>query len=379
MCFGRLGESYELLALKSCGISILRIMLPILIISIIISIGLFLFSNNILPEYHKKVKNLLFHAINSNPALKFVNGEFNNHIPGYIIKIHKIYGKNSDSLQNIFIHKQYNIYNNQTTIIAKYGNIKSLFNKSIIKFELYNGYIYETKFKIINQKDNKYNKITLTSPNKITNFNLLSIYINIYKIFNKTLYKKNIQENFRFYKYNKLTTIINNIKIKYKFILLNKYPKNNKYNNTKQHNYIKNTKNNNINILLNIKNIQNIKKQYAKIVIYQQHIITFSIICIIFCLIGLSLGSIIRKGGLGIPFIMSMLIFIIWFLIITFFESESKLGNLNPYIASWLPNIILFIFSLFLTKQAIEDSKILDIYIYTHFFSKLFKLFKLNN
>lgn len=369
ICFGTLGEYYELLAIKSCGISTLRIMFPVLIISTLISIGLFLFSNNILPVQHKKVKNLLFNAINTNPALKFINGEFNNHIPGFVIHIKKIYGKNSDSLQNIFIHKQNNIYKNQTTIIAQYGMLKSFFNKSLLKFELYNGYIYENHIHIFNNKK----KIKFISPNKTINFSTLSIYINFSEIFNKTLYSKNMQEYFKFCKYNKLTKIIDSIKQNNKFAFLypkkqkNKlinifYNKRNKKINIQNYNQVKNKKKKNNKILLSkIKNIKNIKKQYAKVVIYQQHIITFSVMCIIFSLIGSSLGSIIQKGGLGIPVIIAILIFIIWFLMFTFSESESKLGNLNPYIAAWLPNLILFIVSFFLTKQAIEDYKVFDI------------------
>lgn len=388
MCFGKLGEQFELCAMKSAGISLIRIMLPIFILSILISIGLFFISNNILPENHKRAKNLLFNAINANPSLRFTSGQFNNDIPGFTIRINEIYGKKFDSLKQILIHKQANAYQDQTTIIAKFGTIRLNINKSLLKFKLYDGIIYDTQIESIENY-----KERLRQPNRTTKFTQLSIYIDISKFINKKLDEENIQEHFEFYKYNKLIKIIDSLKKVNDSITFTK-AKNNFRNISMTNlkfdssiidfnkkitpiaNWIKFDNIKKINILKNIVKeineqltlyfipdselIMSEKKNYAKIVIHQQRIITFSIMSIIFFIIGSSLGSIIKKGGVGIPMILAMIIFIIWFLIFTLSESESKLGNLNPYLAAWLPNLILLPLGIFLTKKALEDSILFD-------------------
>jgi lipopolysaccharide export system permease protein len=94
---------------------------------------------------------------------------------------------------------------------------------------------------------------------------------------------------------------------------------------------------------------------------YQQRIIAYSVTCIIFFLIGASLGSIIRKGGVGLPVVIAIIIFIIFYVMNLSVENVAWKGKMDPYIAAWLPNMILFPFGAWLTYKALTDSQVFDV------------------
>ncbi|MFY7815553.1 MAG: LptF/LptG family permease, partial [Chryseobacterium taeanense] len=116
-------------------------------------------------------------------------------------------------------------------------------------------------------------------------------------------------------------------------------------------------------------------KYYSKVVIYQQRIVTYSFTCIIFFLIGASLGSIIRKGGMGLPVIIAIVIFIIFYVINVGVENMAWSGKINPYLAAWIPNLVLFPFGIWMTYKALTDSQLFDVEKYKAFFKPLTKLF----
>ena len=121
--------------------------------------------------------------------------------------------------------------------------------------------------------------------------------------------------------------------------------------------------------------IREIVKGHNKIVIYQQRIVSYSFTCMIFFLIGASLGSIIRKGGMGLPVIIAIVIFIIFYAVNLTVENLSWKGSLNPYLATWIPNLILFPFSIWLTYKALTDSQLFDIEKYRALFKPLIDKF----
>lgn len=108
---------------------------------------------------------------------------------------------------------------------------------------------------------------------------------------------------------------------------------------------------------------------------YQQRIISYSFTCIIFFLIGASLGSIIRKGGMGLPVVISIIIFIIFYVLNLSVENLSWKGALDPYLAAWIPNMVLFPFSVWLTYKALTDSQLFDIEKYKALFKPIIDKF----
>ena len=116
-------------------------------------------------------------------------------------------------------------------------------------------------------------------------------------------------------------------------------------------------------------------KLYAKVVMHQQQILAYSVMSVLFLLIGTSLGSIVRKGGIGMPILLSIIIFIIFFVLNISAENMAWKGEMDPYIAAWLPNFIFLPFSIWITYKANTDSQILDVEKYKSWIMPLIKKF----
>ncbi|MCB9201786.1 MAG: LptF/LptG family permease [Flavobacteriales bacterium] len=403
MCFGGFGERYELAAMKASGISLARIMLPVFGFTLVVAVGLFFFSNNVLPDNHRKAKNLLYNIAQSKPALRFVSGQFNSNIPGFTMRVGEISGENSDQLKDIMIHKQATSYQDQTTVIAENGILNSTADKKYLKFELHKGFIYDSKIKSLDYVSRT------KQPNTITEFDTLTMHVDVSALVEKALDNESISDHFRFYKFNKLQAVIDSTVHSQDSLFINQADASFRtVTNTtpefdsiyidvedeyyhepfifeelpleKQKSVLQSAISQvNMNIVQtiesHIKSLAWEKKIRSKMIVHQQRIISFSVMCLIFFLIGAPLGSIIRKGGLGMPVVVSIFIFIIWFIIYTYAESESKLGGLNPYVAAWLPNMVMLPLGIFLTKRAMEDSEIFDISRYNKVLKKISSLF----
>ncbi|SHK09097.1 LptF/LptG family permease [Chryseobacterium polytrichastri] len=403
MSFGEFGERYELAAMKAAGISLTRVMMPLLGVSTALAIMLFFFSNNIIPDFQRKAKNMLFNIAQTKPALNFTPGQFIDQLPGYMVKFDKIYGENGENIEGVFVHRKASTYENQQSIVAEKGKFVPAANKNYLKLVLYNGYIFEDNF------SGKPDNVRLKQPDQAIKFDTLTSHFDISEIINKAIDEEQITDDYRFQTFNQLQKTINkNKKDNEKFFatssgdVLNQtnavitYMEQNKskaipkaqvkldtvksdkklemiYN---AHNRLDNlkstleTKNNEIN--------PNIK-YFSKVVIYQQRILTYSFTCIIFFLIGASLGSIIRKGGMGLPVIIAIVIFIIFYVINVGVENIAWAGKMNPYLAAWLPNIILFPFGVWMTYKALTDSQLFDAEKYKVLFKPIMKLFSKKN
>lgn len=148
MTFGDFGERYELAAMKSAGISLLRVMRPLLIMVILLSVLLYFFSNNIIPDFQRKAKNMLYNIASSRPALNFTPGQFIDTVPGMTIKFDEIKGENGENVTGVFIHKVANSYEDNQTVVAKNGKFVQAVDKHYLKLILYNGYIFQIRLLI---------------------------------------------------------------------------------------------------------------------------------------------------------------------------------------------------------------------------------------
>ena len=142
MTFGNMGESYELVAIKSAGISLLRFMMPLLVLTIIICGIAFTFSNNIIPVANLKSRTLLADIVGAKPSFDLQEGVFYDKIPGFSIKVGK---KVNDSvIRDIIIYEQTNALQDNF-IIATDGVMRSSPNKRYLEFILKNGWRYEER------------------------------------------------------------------------------------------------------------------------------------------------------------------------------------------------------------------------------------------
>ncbi|WP_312903125.1 LptF/LptG family permease [Chryseobacterium taichungense] len=401
MSFGEFGERYELAAMKAAGISLTRVMVPLLGVTTILAIMLYFFSNNIIPDFQRKAKNMLFNIAQTKPALNFTPGQFIDQIPGYMVKFDKISGENGENIDGVFIHKKATTFDNQRSIVAEKGKFVPAANKNYLKLILYNGYVYEDNFA------GKAENVRLKQPDQAIKFDSLTSHFDVSEIIDKAIEEEKITDDYRFETFNELNKTIDQTKKNNdKFFtninndVLNQTNSVMSYMDAKQNrskakpkqnlklDTLKSEKkleiiNNAYSRLDNLKSTLEAKnneidpgvKYYSKVVIYQQRIVTYSFTCIIFFLIGSSLGSIIRKGGMGLPVIIAIVIFIIFYVINVGVENMAWSGKINPYFAAWVPNLVLFPFGIWMTYKALTDSQLFDAEKYKAFFKPITRLF----
>ena len=402
MSFGEFGERYELAAMKAAGISLTRVMAPLMGVATVLAVLLFLFSNNIIPDFQKKAKNMLFNIAQTKPALNFTPGQFIDQLPGYMVKFDKIYGENGENIEGVFVHRKASTYENQQSIVAQKGKFVPAANKNFLKLELYNGYIFEDNFA------GKGENVRLKQPDQAIKFDTLVSHFDISEVINKAIEKEQITDDYRFQTYGQLNeTVAKNKKENAAYFenissdvlsqtnsVISYMDKNKSKAVAKQQIKLDTVKQdkklemiyNAYNRLDNLKTTASGKKNefgsnikyFSKVVIYQQRIISYSVTCIIFFLIGASLGSIIRKGGMGLPVIIAIIIFIIFYVMNLGIENISWGGGMSPYLAAWLPNLILLPFGVWMTYKALTDSQLFDAEKYKALFKPITRRFSKN-
>ncbi|AYO57557.1 permease [Chryseobacterium sp. 6424] len=402
MTFGDFGERYELAAMKAAGISLTRIMTPLFAVCFLFSFFLFLFSNNVIPDFQRKAKNMLYNIAATKPALNFAPGQFIQQIPGYSVKFDKISGESGENLDGVFIHKMANSYENQQSIVAEKGKFVPAENRNYLKLVLFNGHIYEDNIGNVD-----YNQ-RLKQPDQAIKFDTLVSHFNISDIINKALEAEQITDDYSFQHFLQLNSTIDKTKKENHNILSNL--SNEVINHTNGYvGYIDRVKSpvppkappaitslkkeqkqellySAYSKIEGIKQLNAGKKSqvkdlhsyFSRVVMYQQRIFAYSVTCLIFFLIGASLGSIIRKGGLGLPVVIAIIIFIIFYVLNLSVENMAWAGEIDPYLASWLPNMVLFPFGVWLTYKALTDSQLFDIEKYKNFLKPVTKLFTKN-
>lgn len=384
MSFGEFGERYELAAMKAAGISLTRVMIPLFGVSTFLAILLYFFSNNIVPDFQRKAKNMLFNIAQTKPALNFTPGQFIDQIPGYMVKFDKIEGENAEKLTGVFIHRKANTFENQQSIVAERGAFVPAKNPAYLKLLLFNGYVFEDSYA------GKGENVRLKQPDQAIKFDTLTAHFDISELIDKAIEKEQITDDYRFQTFRELNSTIKTVQKDNKRLADNmsadllaqtnsaiSYMDRTKAKAPAKAQYkldtIKTEKKldlifNGYNRLDNLKSALEGKnnelnpsvKYFSKVIIYQQRIVTYSVTCIIFFMIGASLGSIIRKGGMGLPVIIAIVIFIIFYVINVGCENIAWTGKISPYFAAWLPNLILFPFGVWMTYKALTDSQLFD-------------------
>ena len=315
------------------------------------------------------------------------------------MKFDKIYGEKGEKLEGVFLHKNASSYDDQQTIIAKSGKFAPAVDRNYLKLILYNGYVFTDDI-----SNKNYNE-RLRQPNQSVKFDSLVNHFDISELINNAIEKEKITDDYRFQTYGEVQETLEKNR-KGNIATLNSIatPVISQTNNYVE--YIDKTKTkdkitqpykidtlkkdkklevlwgayNKIealksNVNSNETGIRDTIKQHNKIVMYQQRIISYSFTCIIFFLIGASLGSIIRKGGMGLPVIIAIIIFIIFYVLNLSMENLAWKGAMNPYLATWIPNIALFPFSIWLTYKALTDSQLFDIEKYRALFKPIIEKF----
>ena len=386
MTFGALGEKSELVAMKSAGVSLRRIMNPLIVFVVFISVGSFMFSNYVMPIANLKSGSLLYSIQKQKPALNIKAGVFYNGIEGYSIKVEE---KSDDgqSLKNIIIYNHTSRNGNDNIIIAESGSMKLTKDERFLEFKLIDGYSYlqekekrgkrkkphrTTKFKedlILFDLSAFDFKRTSTALYKghyamLNNQQLNNAIDSLKQKLNQRqeLIKENVIEKYNLSKLEKVDAEIKSLDST--FANLQK---------TRMYDFA-------INKLRTLKSVANSNKSdldYREYIIRKHQIewhrkISLAIACIILFLIGAPLGTIIRKGGFGMPVMISVFFFVFYHVINIIGEKAAKEATLSVVEGMWLANFIFLPIAILLSYKTSKGITIFDSSIYTNPFRKLF-------
>ena len=407
MIFGNLGEKFELTAMKASGISLLKVMSPLIILISFIAVGAFFFQNNVLPVAQTKMWTLLYSMRQKSPELEIPEGVFYTQIPGYNFYVESK-DRDSGTLFNLMIYDVSRGFDNARVILADSGHLKSADDKAHLFLQLYNGEQFENL-----RENGSYSQSS--QPYRSENFDLKEILLafdanftrmdeagmrNQYVGKNMTqlqatidsvglrvdsigaVYAKEIKER----PYINVTPVstrlvngkaVEEVRIPYPAASVKSYNIDSVFyaDLHRTRNYLTSA----------IRRVQTIKQEYEfrsfvmeedRATIRRHGIemhrkFTLSFACLVFFFIGAPLGAIIRKGGIGTPLVISVLLFIFYYIIDNTGFKFARDGKTAVWEGVWLSSFVLLPLGVFLTYKAMRDSAVLNGDAYKNFFRRL--------
>jgi len=408
MTFGNLGEKLELLSMKAAGISLFRIMLSLMVFISLISIGAFFFSNNVLPASQRKLWTLIMAIKQTSPELEIPTGEFYPGITGYNIYV-KDKDNNRKMLKDVMIYNFSNGFNNASVMVADSARMQLSSDKTYLMIDLYNGESFENLKKVEGESAKgsiPYRRESFGEKRIVINFNA-----NFAKIDQNVLKNDYISKNLsqlqhsidsidlrvdsicsaysysfmRNHFFDRQTFISKTFKesIQAKVDKAEKNPLYESLNADQKKNAVTYALGQAKSVESDIESNKDYQKSERLIGIRHgiewHHKFTLSFACLIFFFIGAPLGAIIRKGGLGLPIVISVLLFIVYYVIDNTGYKLAREDVWPVWQGIWLSSFSLLPIGIFFTYKAATDSPILNIETYLNFFRKIGSLFGKKN
>ena len=387
MALGTLAENYEFAAIKSAGISLKRVIRPLVILVVLLSGLNFVFLNNIYPWATLKQKNLYLNMKKKKPALALVPGAFNTEIPGFSIKFDEKYGEEKNLLKNVQIADLSANKGKIKVITAEKGTISTEEGSKYMTLTLENGNYFEEHLNRTMMPQDK-----AKMPASKATFKTYTINIDISSFSDgNTLNDEKVKEHHGMLSIVQLDSISKINKVDYDTYIQNradifynsiyakklyKYPDsvlNKKLAPEILNNFNLRNKSTVLNESIQLLNrnidrnkyqIKDFKDKRKILNLYDfefYYRISFSLACLVLFFIGAPLGSIIRKGGFGLPMIMAITIFVIYFFISQLGRNLSEESAISALLGSWLSTLILLPFGLLLTRRATKGMGIFNI------------------
>ena len=401
MTFGNFGERYELLSMKAAGIPLLRIMRPLIILCTFICCISFYFQNVIAPKAQMKLWTLLVSMKQTSPELDIPEGVFYSEIDGYNIYV-KQKDRETGVMQDLLIYNFSDGFENAHIIWASEGKMEMTSDKQHLYLHLYNGEQFENlKSQTISSKNVPYRRETFREKHIIIEFNggfnlvdggflsNRSDSKNMTEISNsidslsfradsigRTMFDEIKLSTYNAHSLSKedstkvsqklLPSIINADSIFRAYTLSEKGEAlKNAYNQTNKLAGDWSVKS--IQVTDTDKNILRHKTDWHKK-------ITLSLSCLMFFFIGAPLGAIIRKGGIGLPVVISVIIFVLYYIIDSGSTRVARSGEMNIVLGVWMSTLILTPIGIFFTYKSNKDSVVFNLEVYLNFFRWLFGL-----
>ena len=398
MTMGSFGENNELLAMKAAGIPLLRILAPLMVLSLFISVAAFFASNNLIPVAYEKIYTLRDDIGKTKEEIKIPTGIFYNGIDGYTLRV--VSRDENDMMHNVMVYDHSKGNGNVSLTVADSGIINMSTDKSSLTFTLFNGTNYE--------EDNTLTSKDSTYALQKVNFEMQQVVIPLKnyafkksdnsKYGNETMTKglaqlrvdrdsltvrhqKNLKTQTR-------KTIFTDA-LKYAYQMDTSNRTNEKYatpicpdslfqwkdldqESTAYKQAITHIHQQITDMKYVPQDIQSVAYPLRRTILESFRKFTLSIACIIFFFIGAPLGAIIRKGGLGTPVIVSMFFFVIYWVVDISGKKLANDGAITPFIGAFISTFVLFPMGAFLTWKSTKDSALFNADSYKAFFVKLF-------
>lgn len=402
--YGNFGERFELLAMKASGIPLVRILMPVLILATLICTGSFYFQNNISPEATKQLYTLLWSMRQKSPELDIPEGIFYSDIPGYNLYVERKDAENG-MLYGVMIYTNTDNYEDTQIVIADSGRLQNTADKTHLKLTLYNGerfknmdnqsgsmlrasipymresFIEEIDYIPFNSEFNLWDANLFAGNAQAKNLEEIhhgidsirarkdsighSIYENAGKSYLARALSPGRKDSVKIVKEAAGVAPLDTL-----FAQLREDQKSSAWKNA----------------LSRAETMKaecefrsscytaDLNTQLRRHLMESQKKYTLSLSCLLFFFIGAPLGAIIRKGGLGIPVVVSVIFFIFYYIINVAGENNAKVGAWDAYFGEWLSSMILLPIGGWLTYKANSDSVVFNIEGYRRFFMKLFGL-----
>ena len=409
MAFGNLGEHLELTAMKSAGVSLIKVMSPLIIFLTFVSVGAFFFQNDVLPKAQVKMWSLLFSMRQKSPELDIPEGAFYDQIEGYNLYVkHK--DRETGMLHGMMIYDVSNGYGYANIIVADSGKLSMTTDKKHLVLQLYSGESFE------DLKDNR-SAVSRRKAGMLyrrESFGHKEILIPFDATFNRmgdeTMSNQYIGKNFK-----ELSHTIDSLTVRSDSIgdgLADKlrdeplcgvaqrrviYHDNKRYEEpippvtlskaidvdsiinsmsvNDKRNVIDLAKNKAVRLKQEMQfkgysledNLATMRRHEIEL----QKKFTLSFACLIFFFIGAPLGAIIRKGGLGVPIVISVFLFIVYYIIDNTGYKLARDGRWAVWEGIWLSSEVLLPLGIFLTYKAVNDSAVFNPDAYINFFKRI--------
>ncbi len=395
MTFGNFAENYEFAAMKSTGISLQRAMKSLIVFISFLGITSFLFANYVIPASQFEFRNLRNNIGKLKPAMIIRSGQFNEIGDDINIRVASKYGERDQYLTDVIIHqKEPGRIGNFKVIKAKEGELISSLESPILSLKLTDGNYYDE----VKQTDYKKKK---REPFVKSYFETYTLNIDLGSLDDVDLDDKGIDNSYQMLNVKELdsslqvlserytksrvdfgTTFIN--KTNFKPINDFKLPKLDTIQEVLLENYnltdkvailqaVKSTINNSITSIDRRKKIHalDVKRlNKFEIAIHEKYVLGFS--CIVLFFVGAPLGAIIRKGGLGLPIVVGVVLFLTFHFIGIFAKNSAEDGTISAFMASWLSTIITLPIGVYLTYRATTDQGLIDLDPIRLFLQKIF-------
>lgn len=408
MTFGSLGENYELVAMKASGISLFRIMRPLFILTLLLTSIAFYFSNNILPKTNLKFYSLMYSVKQQKPEMVIKEGIFANDLPNYSIKVERK-SRNSNMMYDLMIYDHAKNNGNMNVTVADSGKMQISDDKKFMAITLYNGHSYTDQPERRTPNDGHFPFRRESFKEEVINISMLDFEFNRTdeRLFRNGSRMMNISQLtsqgdslFSDYK-NKLFRFMTSLsygsdinrQMIWQALPIDSLRKDPKLkadtlvdvdhliaslsNLEKQGIYeqaINNARNNSQLISQQMDELYTWKKLVNTFAMEWHRKFTLSFACLIFFFIGAPLGAIIRKGGLGMPVVVSILMFIAYYILLITGEKFAREDAWTMFEGMWFSSLVFLPLGIWLTYKAATDSGIMNMESYQLFFTKLFRI-----